>query len=241
MCPGDCSYVLFYLFPCCNANLSIPWTCITRFLIRIGSVSSGLFGSAVPRCFPWALSLGFKRPDPLYRIKSNERKITLALAVRILRNWPQFNLGWLLTGQGPVRLEVGPASGEGNLSPLSGDAVSPQRKFGAPPTAESIVGRWELTHAFSLVDEWQSDGQPDATFACNEIVWDFGPDRIVVQYEWGVEVAREGYLYDPASGQLFVEHSVMQIVRLNAETLEFLDRSDSEKGSAAVFVFRCVR
>lgn len=125
-----------------------------------------------------ALSLGFKRPDPLYRIKSNERKITLALAVRILRNWPQFNLGWLLTGQGPVRLEVGPASGEGNLSPLSGDAVSPQRKFGAPPTAESIVGRWELTHAFSLVDEWQSDGQPDATFACNEIVWDFGPDRI---------------------------------------------------------------
>lgn len=33
----------------------------------------------------------------------------------------------------------------------------------------------------------------------------------------------------------------MQIVRLNAETLEFLDRSDSEKGSAAVFVFRCVR
>ena len=169
-----------------------------------------------------ALSLGFKRPDPLYRIKSNERKITLALAVRILRNWPQFNLGWLLTGQGPVRLEVGPASGEGNLSPLSGDAVSPQRKFGAPPTAESIVGRWELTHAFSLVDEWQSDGQPDATFACNEIVWDFGPDRIVVQYEWGVEVAREGYLYDPASGQLFVEHSVMQIVRLNAETLEFL-------------------
>lgn len=51
-----------------------------------------------------ALSLGFKRPDPLYRIKSNERKITLALAVRILRNWPQFNLGWLLTGQGPVRL-----------------------------------------------------------------------------------------------------------------------------------------
>ena len=188
-----------------------------------------------------ALSLGFKRPDPLYRIKSNERKITLALAVRILRNWPQFNLGWLLTGQGPVRLEVGPASGEGNLSPLSGDAVSPQRKFGAPPTAESIVGRWELTHAFSLVDEWQSDGQPDATFACNEIVWDFGPDRIVVQYEWGVEVAREGYLYDPASGQLFVEHSVMQIVRLNAETLEFLDRSDSEKGSAAVFVFRCVR
>ena len=126
------------------------------------------------------ICLGFKRPDPLYRIKSNERKITLALAVRILRNWPQFNLGWLLTGQGPVRLEVGPASGEGNLSPLSGDAVSPQRKFGAPPTAESIVGRWELTHAFSLVDEWQSDGQPDATFACNEIVWDFGPDRIVV-------------------------------------------------------------
>lgn len=141
-----------------------------------------------------ALSLGFKRPDPLYRIKSNERKITLALAVRILRNWPLFNLGWLLTGQGPVRLEVGPASGEGNLSALSGDAVRPQRKFGAPPMAESIVGRWELTHAFSLVDEWQSDGQPDATFACNEIVWDFGPDRIVVQYEWGVEVAREGYL-----------------------------------------------
>lgn len=187
-----------------------------------------------------ALSLGFKRPDPLYRIKSSERKITLALAVRIHRNWPQFNLGWLLTGQGPVRLEAGSASEEKSLSSLSDGAVGPRRKLAAPP-AESIVGRWELTHAFSLVDEWQSDGKPDATFACDEIVWDFGPDRIVVQYEWGVEVAREGYLYDPASGQLFVEHSVMQVVRLNAEVLEFLDRSDSEKGSAAVFVFRCIR
>ncbi|MFQ8826642.1 MAG: hypothetical protein ACLR76_03405 [Alistipes sp.] len=59
-----------------------------------------------------ALSLGFKRPDPLYRIKSSERKITLALAVRIHRNWPQFNLGWLLTGQGPVRLKAGSASEE---------------------------------------------------------------------------------------------------------------------------------
>lgn len=53
----------------------------------------------------------------------------------------------------------------------------------------------------------------------------------------GVEVAREGYLYDPASGQLFVEHSVMQIVRLNAETLEFLDRSDSEKRLCGGFRF----
>ena len=187
-----------------------------------------------------ALSLGFKRPDPLYRIKSNERKITLALAVRILRNWPQFNLGWLLTGQGPVRLEVGPASGR-EIFPRF-----PATQSAAKKVRRAADGRVDC-RSVGIDSRVLSCGRVAVRRAtrchvsCNEIVWDFGPDRIVVQYEWGVEVAREGYLYDPVSGQLFVEHSVMQIVRLNAETLEFLDRSDSEKGSAAVFVFRCVR
>ena len=111
---GDCSYVAFLSVPCCNANLSIPWTYHYVSSYGLAAYPTGTYYSGVPYLGAFlGLELGFKRPDPLYRSKVTNVRLRWLWPSEYFRNWPQFNLGWLLTGQGPVRLEVGPASGKG--------------------------------------------------------------------------------------------------------------------------------
>lgn len=180
---------------------------------------------------PFALRLGFKRADVLYEIKHCERRMTLPLAVRIARVFPRYSLSWLMTGRGMLRT----SPRKKRLS--SQAAIAGRHDFHIP----LLLGRWEMIRSFCLSGDSKSGLETEAFFAAGEIVWDFLSEGKVVQYENGKRVAEVDYLFDPVSGNLFVEQSVLQVIRLNVSQMEFLDCSDCPREEAAVFIFRPCR
>ncbi len=58
--------------------------------------------SGIPSINAFALHIGLRRGENLYQIKKGNNAISLRLAERVCRHYPEISLGWLLSGEGKM-------------------------------------------------------------------------------------------------------------------------------------------